>query len=72
MINKQRDSLAAHRHEEICRVDLLLGNGSDAHFHTQHVTLQIPRSVNCKRLSTRKSVNSQHNTKSFKPIGALC
>lgn len=48
------------------------GNGSDAHFHTQHVMLKIRRSVNCKRLLTRKSVSSQHNTQSFEPTGVLC
>lgn len=47
------------------------GNGSDAHIHTQHVTLQIRRSVNCKRLLTRESVSSQHNTDSFQPTGVL-
>lgn len=47
------------------------GNGSDAHFHTQHVTLQIHRSVNCKRLLTRESVSSRHNTDSFEPSGGL-
>lgn len=48
------------------------GNGSDAHFHTQHVMMKIRRSVNCKRLLTRKSVSSQHNTQSFEPTGVLC
>lgn len=44
-------------------------NGSDAHFHTQHVTLQIRGSVSCKRLLTRQPVSSQHNTDSFKSTG---
>lgn len=47
------------------------GNGSDAHFHTQHVALQIHGSVNCKRLLTRESVSSRHNTDSLEPTGGL-
>lgn len=44
-------------------------NGSDAHFHTQHVSLQIGGSVNHKRLLTRESVSSRHNTDSSEPSG---
>lgn len=73
-LNKPRDggSAAPRTHTRKCAA--WMGCWGMAVMHTftpSMLTLQIPRSVNCKRLLTRKSVNSRHNTQSSEPIRAL-